>query len=109
MTFIPLKKLNLSSRAQAVHLQKDRKIEYIIHRLDTIYFFLQILKSLENSFEAVVLHLITWHIYKKSYLNTSQNSTSLVRCFVPVNSMVCTEYSKQDFVFKLLKRAKHAE
>lgn len=23
--------------------------------------------------------------------------------------MVCTEYSKQEFVFKLLKRAKHAE
>lgn len=59
--------------------------------------------------KAVVLHLIIWHIYKKSYLNTSQNSTNLVRCFVPVNSMVCTEYSKQEFVFKLLKRAKHAE
>lgn len=26
--------------------------------------------------KAVVLHLITRHIYKKSYLNTSQNSTN---------------------------------
>lgn len=32
--------------------------------------------------KAVVLHLITRRIYKKSYLNTSQNSTNLASFFL---------------------------
>lgn len=52
---------------------------------------------LEKKKKTVVLHLLTRHIYAKSYLNTSQNSTNLAsfllremskafKCFVPVNS-----------------------
>lgn len=61
-----------------MHLQRDRKTEYIIHREDIIYFFLQFLNNFENNFEAVVFTFYNFLIKITSvltFLSDGEKST----------------------------------
>lgn len=69
MTFIPLEKLNLSSWAQVVHLQRDRKIEYIIHRQDIIYFFPSDFVQLRKQFWSSCFHIYYLVIFDQNYFS----------------------------------------